>query len=153
MLKYYNSFSELSEDIHLQIFVSFDLSKSNNLIFKAKMPNQLLKNKKGIIFGALDENSIAWKTAEKVHEQGGSFVLTNAPVAVRMGSIDLLAKKTNSIVVPADATSNSDLDNLINETMKHFNGKIDFVLHSIGMSINVRNGKHYTDLNHDWLTK
>ena len=117
------------------------------------MPNELLKNKKGIIFGALDENSIAWKTAEKVHEQGGSFVLTNAPVAVRMGSIDLLAKKTNSIVVPADATSNSDLDNLIDETMKHFNGKIDFVLHSIGMSINVRKGKHYTDLNHDWLTK
>ena len=106
------------------------------------MPNQLLKNKKGIIFGALDENSIAWKTAEKVHEQGGSFILTNSPVAVRMGSIDLLAKKTNSIVVPADATSNSDLDNLINETMKHFNGKIDFVLHSIGMSINVRKGKH-----------
>ena len=117
------------------------------------MPNELLKNKKGIIFGALDENSIAWKTAEKVHEQGGSFVLTNAPVAVRMGSIDLLAKKTNSIVVPADATSNSDLDNLIDETMKHFNGKIDFVLHSIGMSINVRKGKSYTDQNYDWTHK
>ena len=87
------------------------------------MPNELLKNKKGIIFGALDENSIAWKTAEKVHEQGGSFVLTNAPVAVRMGSIDLLAK-TNSIIVPADATSNSDLDNLIDKTKEHFMVKL-----------------------------
>ena len=131
------------------------------------MPNELLKNKKGIIFGALDENSIAWKTAEKVHEQGGSFVLTNAPVAViksksfinsLIRNVNFIHKnttigKTNSIIVPADATSNSDLDNLIDETMKHFNGKIDFVLHSIGMSINVRKGKHYTDLNHDWLTK
>ena len=117
------------------------------------MPNELLKNKKGIIFGALDESSIAWKTAEKVFEQGGRFVLTNSPVAVRMGSIDLLAKKTNSIVIPADATSNADLENLIEESIKHFNDKIDFVLHSIGMSINVRKGKHYTNLNHDWLTK
>ena len=91
------------------------------------MPNELLKNKKGIIFGALDESSIAWKTAEKVFEQGGRFVLTNSPVAVRMGSIDLLAKKTNSIVIPADATSNTDLENLIEESTKHFNDKIDFV--------------------------
>ena len=117
------------------------------------MSNNLLKNKKGIIFGALDENSIAWKTAEKIKAQGGEFVLTNAPVALRMGKLNDLAKKTNSIVVAADATRNDDLENLIDKTLEHFNGKIDFVLHSIGMSVNVRKGKHYTDLNHDWLTK
>ena len=117
------------------------------------MSNNLLKNKKGIIFGALDENSIAWKTAEKIQAQGGEFVLTNAPVAIRMGKLNDLAKKTNSLLVPADATRNEDLESLIDKTLKHFNGKIDFVLHSIGMSVNVRKGKSYTDLNHDWLTK
>ena len=117
------------------------------------MSNNLLRNKKGIIFGALDENSIAWKTAEKIKAQGGEFILTNAPVALRMGKLNDLAKKTNSIVVAADATRNDDLENLIDKTLEHFNGKIDFVLHSIGMSVNVRKGKHYTDLNHDWLTK
>ena len=117
------------------------------------MSNNLLKGKKGIIFGALDENSIAWKTALKVSEQGGEFVLTNAPVAMRMGTINDLAKQTSSLVIPADATRVEDLENLIEKTLNHFNNKIDFVLHSIGMSVNVRKGKHYTDLNHDWLTK
>ena len=117
------------------------------------MSNNLLKGKKGIIFGALDENSIAWKTALKVNEQGGEFVLTNAPVAMRMGSINDLSKQTNSLVIPADATRTEDLENLIENTLNHFNNKIDFVLHSIGMSVNVRKGKHYTDLNHDWLAK
>ena len=117
------------------------------------MSNNLLKNKKGIIFGALDENSIAWKTAEKIHLQGGKFVLTNAPVALRMGKLNELADKTNSLLISADATKNEDLDNLIDQTLKHFNGKIDFVLHSIGMSVNVRKGKSYTELNHEWLTK
>ena len=77
------------------------------------MSNNLLRNKKGIIFGALDENSIAWKTAEKIKAQGGEFILTNAPVALRMGKLNDLAKKTNSIVVAADATRNDDLENLI----------------------------------------
>ena len=117
------------------------------------MSNNLLKGKKGIIFGALDENSIAWKTALKVNEQGGEFVLTNAPVAMRMGTINEKEKKTSSLVIPADATRVEDLENLIEKTLNHFNNKIDFVLHSIGMSVNVRKGKHYTDLNHDWLTK
>ena len=117
------------------------------------MSNNLLKGKKGIIFGALDENSIAWKTALKVNEQGGEFVLTNAPVAMRMGTINDLAKQTSSLVIPADATRVEDLENLIEKTLNHFSNKIDFVLHSIGMSVNVRKGKHYTDLNHDWLTK
>ena len=85
------------------------------------MSNNLLKNKKGIIFGALDENSIAWKTAEKIHLQGGKFVLTNAPVALRMGRLDELANRTNSLLISADATKNEDLDNLIDQTLKHFN--------------------------------
>ncbi len=117
------------------------------------MSNNLLKNKRGIIFGALDENSIAWKTALKIQSNGGEFVLTNAPVALRMGKLNELAQKTNSLLVAADATKNDDLVNLVDKTLEHFDGKIDFVLHSIGMSVNVRKGKSYTDLNHDWLTK
>ncbi|MBT4246789.1 MAG: SDR family oxidoreductase [Flavobacteriaceae bacterium] len=117
------------------------------------MSYNLLKGKKGIIFGALDENSIAWKTAERVHEEGGQFVLTNAPIALRMGQVDELAKKTNSKLIPADATKIEDLENLIIQSMEIFDGKIDFVLHSIGMSVNVRKGKHYTDLNHEWTSK
>lgn len=117
------------------------------------MANNLLKDKNGIIFGALDKNSIAWKTALKIHEQGGKFVLTNAPVALRMGTINDLAKETNSPLIPADATNIQDLEFLIKKTLEHFDSKIDFVLHSIGMSVNVRKGKKYTDLNHDWLAK
>ncbi|MAV13962.1 MAG: enoyl-ACP reductase [Flavobacteriaceae bacterium] len=117
------------------------------------MSNNLLKGKKGIIFGALDENSIAWKTALKIKEQGGDFVLTNAPVALRMGSINELAKETTSEIISADATRVEDLENLILKTLEIFDGKIDFVLHSIGMSVNVRKGRKYTDLNHDWLAK
>ena len=117
------------------------------------MSNNLLKGKKGIIFGALDENSIAWRTALKIKEQGGYFVLTNAPVALRMGSMNKLAEETNSKLIPADATKVEDLENLILKTLEIFDGKIDFVLHSIGMSVNVRKGKKYTDLNHYWLAK
>ena len=117
------------------------------------MSKKLLKGKKGIIFGALDEKSIAWKTAERIHEEGAEMVLTNAPVSIRMGQIENLASKTNSLLVPADATSLTDLDNLIERSVSYFGSKIDFVLHSIGMSINVRKGKSYTDLNHEWMKK
>ena len=117
------------------------------------MGNNILKGKKGIIFGALDNSSIAWKTAERVYNEGGEFILTNAPVSIRMGSINELAKKTNSEVIPADATNIEDLENLINTATNKFGGKLDFVLHSIGMSVNVRKGKHYTDLNYEWLKK
>ena len=113
----------------------------------------LLKGKKGIIFGALDENSIAWKTAERVHEEGGTFVLTNAPIAMRMGTIDQLAEKTGSQIIPADATSVEDLENLVEKAMEILGGKIDFVLHSIGMSVNVRKGNHYTNQNYDFTQK
>ena len=117
------------------------------------MTYKILEGKKGIIFGALDEHSIAWKTAESVSDAGGTFILTNAPVAMRMGTINELAKKTGSIVIPADATKTEDLESLVEQSTEKLGGKLDFILHSIGMSVNVRKGKHYTDLNYDWMTK
>jgi len=113
----------------------------------------LLKGKKGIIFGALNEDSIAWKVAERAHEEGATFVLTNAPIAMRMGAINDLAEKTGSKIVPADATSMEDLENLVSQSMEILGGKLDFVLHSIGMSINVRKGIHYTASNYDFTHK
>ncbi len=117
------------------------------------MAYNLLKGKRGIIFGALDENSIAWKVAEKVHEEGGSFVLTNAPIALRMGKIKELAEKTGAELIPADATKIENLENLVEKATEVLGGKLDFVLHSIGMSVNVRKGNHYTDMNYDFTTK
>lgn len=117
------------------------------------MSHKILEGKKGIIFGALDDKSIAWKTAESVADAGGIFVLTNAPVAIRMGNIEALAGKTGSKVIAADATNMDDLDHLIKKAQEILGSKLDFVLHSIGMSVNVRKGKHYTDLNHSWMAK
>ncbi|MUH35297.1 SDR family oxidoreductase [Zobellia amurskyensis] len=117
------------------------------------MSYNLLKGKRGIIFGALDENSIAWKTAERIHEEGGTFVLTNAPVAMRLGQIKDLAEKTGSQVIPADATSEEDLANLVAQSVEILGGKIDFVLHAIGMSVNVRKGRSYTDEKYDFTAK
>ena len=117
------------------------------------MSHNILVGKRGIIFGALDDQSIAWKTAESVKNEGGKFVLTNAPVAIRMGALNELAKKTGSIIIPADATEVEDLEKLIDKSMDQLGGKLDFVLHSIGMSVNVRKGRHYTDLNYDWMKK
>lgn len=117
------------------------------------MPNKLLAGKKGIIFGALDENSIAWKVAERCVEEGAAITLTNAPVAMRFGQIKELGEKLKAEIIPADATSLEDLENLFSKSMEILGGKVDFVLHSIGMSINVRKGKAYTDLNHDWMQK
>ena len=117
------------------------------------MPNQLLKGKKGIIFGALDEKSIAWKTALECHAQGAEIVLSNAPIALRMGQINELSKAINAPVIPADVTNMDDLKKLFEESMKHFGGGIDFILHSIGMSINVRKGKHYTEIDYGFNQK
>ncbi len=113
------------------------------------MSNHLLKGKKGIIFGALDENSIAWKTALKCYEQGAQIVLTNAPVALRMGEINKLSELCgNAPVIGADVTLLDDLRHLLKESMTHFGGKIDFILHSVGMSINMRKGHHYTEISY-----
>lgn len=117
------------------------------------MAYNLLKGKRGIIFGALDENSIAWKTALKVKEEGGSFTLTNAPIAMRMGKINELAKQCNAEVIPADATSEQDLNTLFIKSMEALGGKLDFILHSIGMSPNVRKDRSYGDLNYEWFLK
>jgi enoyl-[acyl-carrier protein] reductase I len=114
---------------------------------------KLLEGKRGIITGALDQNSIAWKVAEKAHEHGATFVLTNAPIAMRMGELNGLAEKTNSKIIPADATSTEDLEKLFTEAQEILGGKIDFVLHSIGMSVNIRKNIPYTSLNYDFYNK
>ncbi len=117
------------------------------------MAYNLLKGKRGIITGALDENSIAWKVAEKAHEEGATFVLTNAPIAMRMGEINKLAEKTNSTIIPADATSVEELTHLFTQSQEVLGGKLDFVLHSIGMSVNIRKKIPYTESNYDYFAK
>jgi enoyl-[acyl-carrier protein] reductase I len=117
------------------------------------MITNLLEGKKGIIFGALNNKSIAWHVAEKAHAQGARLVLTNAPVAIRMGTITELAEKTGSEVISADATSMKDLEALFMKSMEIFDGKIDFVLHSIGMSPNVRKGIPYAEISYENMLK
>lgn len=117
------------------------------------MSHNLLEGKRGLIFGALNESSIAWKVAELAHQEGANFVLTNTPVAMRMGTIDELAARTGSFVIPADATNVADLERLVKEGMEKLGGKFDFVLHSIGMSPNVRKGRTYDDLDYDYFDK
>ncbi len=117
------------------------------------MAYNLLKGKKGIIFGALNDRSIAWKTALRAFEEGAEFVLTNTPMALRMGDTNELAKACNTIVIPADATNIQDLEQLFQTTMDHFGGKIDFILHSIGMSPNVRKKIPYDELNYEYYLK
>ncbi len=117
------------------------------------MAYNLLKGKKGIIFGALDEKSIAWKVALRAKEEGATFTLTNTPSSIRFGGITDLAKECNTIVIPADATSIPDLENLIDKSMEFLGGRVDFILHSIGMSLNVRKKRVYNDLDYNYLDK
>ncbi|MGZ8511572.1 MAG: enoyl-ACP reductase FabI [Chitinophagaceae bacterium] len=117
------------------------------------MAYNLLKGKRGIITGALDANSIAWKVAEKAHEEGAAFVLTNAPIAMRMGEIKKLAEATHSEIIPADATNVEELTTLFTKAQEVLGGKIDFVLHSIGMSVNIRKNIPYTEANYDYFMK
>lgn len=115
------------------------------------MGNNLLKGKRGIVFGALNEMSIAWKVAERVVEEGAIITLSNTPLAVRMGTTNDLATKLNAQLIPADATSVEDLEKVFSQSMEVLGGKIDFVLHSIGMSPNVRKKRLYDDLDYDML--
>ncbi|SMB89866.1 Enoyl-[acyl-carrier-protein] reductase [NADH] [Hymenobacter roseosalivarius DSM 11622] len=115
------------------------------------MPNNLLAGKVGIISGALDHKSIAWKVAQKAHAEGARFVLTNAPLAMRMGEIKQLAEECGALIVPADATSVEELENLFSQATEHLGGKLDFVLHSIGMSPNIRKKKHYGELDYKFF--
>ena len=117
------------------------------------MSNNLLAGKRGIIFGALNENSIAWKVAQQAVKQGAKITLTNAPIALRMGEMNKLAAECNAEIIAADVTSMDDLKNLFEKSMEILGGKIDFVLHSIGMSVNVRKGKAYTDQNYTFTHK
>lgn len=114
--------------------------------------NNLLKGKKGIIFGALNDKSIAWQTAIKCYEQGAEFVLTNAPIAMRLGEINNLAAACgNAQIIPCDVSKNEDMENLIAKSMEILGGKVDFILHSVGMSLNIRKGKDYTDLDYKFM--
>lgn len=113
------------------------------------MSYNLLKGKKGIIFGALNERSIAWNVAEKAYDEGAQIVLTNTPVAMRLGKVDELAKACNTIVIPADAAKEDEVEHLLKQVMEHFGGKFDFLLHAIGMSPNVRKGIPYDKINYD----
>ncbi len=129
-----------------------------NLTFKGDQyimneSKNLLKGKKGIIFGALNEHSIAWKAAERIYEEGGKFVLTNIPLAIRFGEIKDLAKKCRAEVVSADATNVTELEHLVDESTKILGGKIDFILHSPAMSTNIRKKKLYNDINYEWFLK
>lgn len=117
------------------------------------MAYNLLKGKKGIIFGALNDRSIAWKIAERAYAEGAQIVLTNTPVALRLGEIDELTKSCNSILIPADATNVADLENLVSKSMEFFGGKFDFLLHSIGMSPNVRKGIPYDNISYEFYLK
>ncbi len=117
------------------------------------MAFNLLKGKKGLVFGALNDSSIAWKVAERAYEEGAELVLSNAPFAIRLGDTEKLAEACNTIVIPADATKVEDIENLIDKTMERFGGKFDFILHSIGMSPNVRKGITYDNLNYEYFLK
>ena len=117
------------------------------------MAYNLLKGKRGIIFGALNNKSIAWKVAEAAHREGAEFTLSNTPVACRMGDLPQLAKKTNSEIIPADATNTADIENVLKMSMDVFGSKVDFILHSIGMSFNVRKKREYPNLDYDYFAK
>lgn len=117
------------------------------------MSHNLLAGKRGIIFGALNESSIAWKVAQRAVQEGAKITLTNAPIALRMGEMNALAEECKAEIIPADVTNMDDLNNLFSKSMEILGGKIDFVLHSVGMSINVRKGIHYTEANHEFMHK
>lgn len=117
------------------------------------MSYNLLKGKRGIVFGALNPDSIAWKVAERAHEEGGMLTLSNTAVAMRMGETQKLAEKLGTIAIAADATNVEDLSNLFLQSIEYLGGKIDFILHSIGMSPNVRKERHYSDLDYNYLNK
>lgn len=123
------------------------------IIINTIMSYNLLKGKRGVIFGALNDMSIAWKVAERCAEEGASIVLSNTEMALRMGELDALAKKINAPVVAADATNYEELENVFVQAQELLGGKIDFVLHSIGMSPNVRKRRTYDDLDYNWLNK
>jgi enoyl-[acyl-carrier protein] reductase I len=117
------------------------------------MSFNLLKGKRGIILGAFNESSIAWKIAEKAKEEGADFVLSNTAISIRLGTVKQLAEKLGTVVITADATKPEEIENLYKESMEIMDGKIDFILHSIAMSPNVRKKLSYENLNYDYFQK
>jgi enoyl-[acyl-carrier protein] reductase I len=117
------------------------------------MAYNLLKGKKGIIFGALNDQSLAWKIAKRAVEEGAEITLSNTPMALRLGTLKQLSEECNAPIYVADATSFTEIENVFKQSMDHFGGKIDFFLHSIGMSMNVRKSLPYDNLNYDFLMK
>ncbi|MCK9219122.1 MAG: SDR family oxidoreductase [Bacteroidales bacterium] len=117
------------------------------------MAYNLLKGKKGIIFGALDDRSIAWKIATRAFDEGGRFTLSNTPVALRFGELDQLAKSCEAEIILADATKISDIEKVFKRSMEILGGKVDFILHSIAMSMNVRKHREYDDLDYDYFQR
>ncbi len=115
------------------------------------MGHNLLSGKRGIVFGALNDMSIAWKVAERAVEEGAIITLSNTALAVRMGTVNELGKKLNCEIIPADATKVEDLEMVFMQSQEILGGKIDFVLHSIGMSPNVRKKRTYDDLDYNLL--
>ena len=111
----------------------------------------LLKGKKGIIFGALDERSIAWRIALACKREGAEFVLSNAPIALRLGTLNALSEECNAPIIPCDVTKDDEVEDLVQKTKEHFDGGVDFILHAVGMSPNVRKNKGYTELNYKWM--
>jgi enoyl-[acyl-carrier protein] reductase I len=142
-------FKKSSHNLCSRLLIGQKTNQSNAI----NMAYNLLKGKTGIIFGALNSQSIAWKVAERAHEEGARMVLTNAPIALRMGTINELAGKIGAEVISADATSLEDLEHLVIKSMEILGGKLDFILHSIGMSPNVRKGIDYDALNYDYYHK
>ena len=133
--------------------ICFNKKESLHTLNLEDMSYNLLKGKRGVIFGALNDKSIAWKVAEKAVEEGAIITLSNTPVAVRMGDVSKLGEKLNAEVIPADATNVDDLEMVFEKSMEVLGGKIDFVLHSIGMSPNVRKKRLYDDIDYDLLNK
>lgn len=131
----------------------FNKKESLHTLNLEDMSYNLLKGKRGVIFGALNDKSIAWKVAEKAVEEGAIITLSNTPVAVRMGEVSQLGEKLNAEVIPADTTNIEDLEMVFQRSMEVLGGKIDFVLHSIGMSPNVRKKRLYDDIDYDLLGK
>jgi len=113
----------------------------------------LLKGKKGIVFGPFDESSIGWHIALYAHQEGAEIAISNISAALRFGKPAELAKMCGDApFIACDASIQEDVENTIKEAKEKL-GSLDFIVHSIGMSPNIRKQRPYEDLNYDWYAK
>ena len=113
----------------------------------------LLKGKKGIVFGPLDESSIGWQIALHAYREGAEIAISNVAAALRFGNIEELSTLCgNAPMIVCDASKNEDVDTCFKE-LKEKVGPVDFIVHSIGMSQNIRKQLPYEDLNYEWFIK